>query len=47
MIRALRASGGHPKYTEYEGVGHKNWDRAYAHAGLFARLLKTAAKTIG
>jgi predicted peptidase len=39
MIEAVRAVGGRPKYTEYESVGHKSWDRAYAHRGLFTWLL--------
>jgi predicted peptidase len=25
MIRAIRAAGGEPKYTEYPGVGHSAW----------------------
>ncbi|OJW22163.1 MAG: peptidase [Planctomycetales bacterium 71-10] len=29
MIEALRAAGTHPGYTEYRGVGHESWDRAY------------------
>ena len=31
MIKALKAAGGHPKYTEYEGVGHNSWARTYAN----------------
>jgi len=30
MAAALRALGGNVKYTEYAGVGHNSWDRAYA-----------------
>jgi predicted peptidase len=29
MIAALKKAGGHPKYTEYPGVGHNSWDKAY------------------
>jgi predicted peptidase len=29
MIAAIKAAGGHPKYTEYPGVGHNSWTRAY------------------
>ncbi|WP_337176515.1 family 16 glycoside hydrolase [Paludisphaera sp.] len=29
MIEALRAAGANPDYTEYRGVGHNSWDRAY------------------
>jgi predicted peptidase len=30
MVEALKKAGGNPKYTEYKGVGHNSWDRAYA-----------------
>lgn len=29
MIEALRKAGGSPKYTEYKGVGHLSWNKAY------------------
>lgn len=29
MVKALKAAGGHPKYTEYPGVGHASWVPAY------------------
>ena len=29
MVDAIRAAGGDVRYTEYEGVGHNSWDRAY------------------
>jgi predicted peptidase len=29
MVEALKAIGSSPKYTEYPGVGHNSWDRAY------------------
>jgi len=29
MVKALRDAGGNPKYTEYPGVDHNSWDRAY------------------
>jgi predicted peptidase len=29
MVKALKDAGGNPKYTEYPGVGHYSWDRAY------------------
>lgn len=28
-VKVLEAAGGHPKYTEYEGMGHNVWSRAY------------------
>lgn len=32
MIEAMKAAGGAPRYTEYEGIGHNSWNRAYADA---------------
>jgi len=40
MIKALEAAGGHPKYTEYPGVGHNSWDKAYGTPELYKWLLK-------
>ncbi|HZU38186.1 MAG TPA: dienelactone hydrolase family protein, partial [Gemmataceae bacterium] len=40
MIAALRRAGGHPTYTEYPGVGHNSWDRAYATEKLYPWLRK-------
>jgi predicted peptidase len=34
MFAALRAHHGNVQYTEYPGVGHNSWDRAYAEPGL-------------
>ncbi len=28
-VKALKSSGGNPRYTEYPGVGHDSWTRAY------------------
>ncbi|QEG37379.1 carboxylesterase family protein [Bythopirellula goksoeyrii] len=33
-VKALRDTGGNPKYTEYPGVDHYSWDRAYRDPGL-------------
>ncbi|HEX3870647.1 MAG TPA: prolyl oligopeptidase family serine peptidase [Pirellulales bacterium] len=30
MIDAIKAAGGHPKYTEMSGVGHQSWMPAYS-----------------
>jgi predicted peptidase len=30
MIEAIKHAGGKPKYTEYKGVGHNAWERAFA-----------------
>jgi len=35
MIEALKKAGASPRYTEYEGVGHNSWDRAYGTAELY------------
>jgi predicted peptidase len=34
MIAALTRAGGHPRYTEYHGMGHDIWTRAFAEPGL-------------
>jgi predicted peptidase len=44
MIAALKAAGGHPKYTEFPGVKHQSWDQAYATEGLFDWLLEQKLK---
>lgn len=40
MIEALKAVGGEPKYTEYEGVGHNSWDNAYGTDELYEWMLE-------
>jgi len=44
MIAALKEAGGQPKYTEYPGVGHNSWDRAYGNKELYEWLLKQHKK---
>ena len=39
MFQILKASGFDVKYTEYDGVGHDSWDRAYAEPDLVPWLL--------
>ncbi len=34
MYDALKKSDGNPKYTEYKGVKHNNWDKACARENL-------------
>lgn len=34
IVSALRQVGASPRYTEYEGVAHNSWDRAFAEPGL-------------
>jgi predicted peptidase len=38
MIEMLKKAGGNPRYTEYPGVGHNSWDRAYAEPELLSWL---------
>lgn len=38
MVEALKKAGASPRYTEYEGVGHNSWDKAYAEADLWSWL---------
>jgi len=44
LYEALKAAGGEVRYTEYPGVGHNSWDKAYAEPELmtwmFAQSLK-------
>ncbi len=44
MSRALQAAGASPKYTEYEGVGHNSWDRAYGEPDFMPWLLAQKRK---
>jgi predicted peptidase len=44
MIEAMKSAGGHPKYTEFPGVKHESWDRAYATQGLFTWMLERKLK---
>jgi predicted peptidase len=39
MNDALKAAGGNVRYTEYPGVGHNSWDKAYAEPELMPWLL--------
>jgi predicted peptidase len=44
MIKALEAAGAKPKYTEYPGVDHNSWDRAYGTAELYEWMLQQSLK---
>ncbi len=44
MIAELKKVGGKPKYTEYPGVGHNSWDKAYATEELYTWLLEQKKK---
>lgn len=39
LDEALKAAGGDVRYTEYPGVGHNSWDKAYAEPELMTWLL--------
>ncbi len=39
VYKALKAAGGNPRYTEYEGMGHNVWSRAYREPALRTWLL--------
>lgn len=38
IVKALKDAGGNPKYTEYPGVNHNSWSRAYRDPELVAWL---------
>ena len=38
MVKALKQAEGTPKYTEYPGVGHNSWNKAYSEPELFSWL---------
>lgn len=40
MARALEEAHANVRYTEYAGVGHNSWDRAYAEPGLIQWVLE-------
>ncbi|MEM7560244.1 MAG: phospholipase, partial [Planctomycetota bacterium] len=40
IVAALRAAGGKPEYTEFTGVGHYCWDKAYRDPKLIEWLFK-------
>jgi predicted peptidase len=44
IVEALRAEGAPVRYTEYEGVGHNAWDRAFAERELWTWLLAQRRK---
>jgi len=41
---ALKAAGGNVRYTEYPGVGHNSWDKAYAEPELMTWMLAQSLK---
>ncbi len=47
MVAALKSAGGRVRYTEYPGVGHNSWDRAYAEPNFFPWLLARRSRAAG
>ena len=39
MVEALQKAGGNARLTEYRGVGHNSWDRAYSDPNLASWML--------
>lgn len=46
MVEAIKATGGGVRYSEYEGVGHNSWDKAYGEAELFPWMLAQKLKKV-
>ena len=44
LAQSLAVVGVEVRYTEYAGVGHESWDRAYAEPDLFPWLLSQRRK---
>ena len=45
IVKALRDAGGEPRYTEYKGVGHNSWDKAYRDPKLIDWLFAQSRKS--
>jgi hypothetical protein len=43
MNEAMKAQGGEVHYTEYPGVGHNSWEKAYAEADFISWMLSKTA----
>ena len=46
MVEAFKSLGVSARYTEYAGVGHNSWDKAYAEAELFPWMLSQRLRRI-
>ena len=44
MIEALKKAGAEPKFTEYEGVGHNSWEKAYGDDAMWEWLFAQKRK---
>ena len=47
MIQSLRTAGGRPRYTEFFGLNHNAWDRAYHLPDLYDWLLRQRLPPFG
>ncbi len=47
MAEAMKTLGGEVRYTEYPGVGHNSWDKAYAEPELLLWLLSQSLSRAG
>jgi predicted peptidase len=45
MAEAMKALGGEVRYTEYPGVGHDSWNKAYAETELFTWMLSKTLRS--
>ena len=45
MVDAIKSIGGNVRYSEYEGVGHNSWDKAYAEPEIFSWMLAQKLKS--
>ncbi|MGH7600132.1 MAG: prolyl oligopeptidase family serine peptidase [bacterium] len=43
MIEAITRAGGKPRYTEYQGVGHNAWERAFAEPDFLSWIFAQSA----
>jgi len=44
MIAAIKKAGGSPMYTEYKGVGHNSWERAFVEPDLLSWVFAQRAR---
>jgi predicted peptidase len=45
MVEAVKKAGGDVKYTEYPGVGHNSWEKAYAEPELLKWMMSQKRKS--
>ncbi len=44
LVQAVKEAGGSPKWTEFRGIGHNSWDRAYSDPRVIRWMLSQAGK---